>query len=140
MSHNFSHTFSWQLFGDILLVCVVPGDIEPARWESYLTVLRSGDCRLIFTLVKGAVSIDANMRSSAAGALKVHDLPVMVITDSRLTRGMLTAMSWLGAKFSPYRWADLDTAVDLTNAPNEVKQALRTAAKAFQEYASEISD
>lgn len=139
MSRRRTHTFTWELLGDVLLATVVPGEIEGDRWEQYLVMLRDKRVRTVMALVQGSVSIDAKKRKGAADGLNERGMEVVVVTDSRMTRGMLTAMSWLGAKFRAFSWTELDKALQQTGATASTQDQLRKAALDFKNETADIA-
>lgn len=134
------HSPTWQLIGDVLLSGWTPAEFQSDRWREYLEMLQDERVRISMALVRGSVTISANQRGEAAEALKKRGLPVVVLTDSRFTRGMLTALSWLGAKIRGFSWADIDKALEATGSSADVQAQLRESAKDFEQATKDVND
>jgi hypothetical protein len=43
--------------------------------------------------------------------VKKRNIPVIVVTDDRMVRGLVTAVSWMGAQVDAYSWKEIEKAV-----------------------------
>jgi hypothetical protein len=137
-----SREFTWNIVGAIIITRQAPEqDVSDSVWNEFLRVLESGKFRHIFSFTVGNTSIKATQRKSAADILKREDIPATVMTDNRMTRGILTAVSWLGAKVKAFSWAELDAAMDAANVPLESRAEVKRLATEFLNmYGSKSQD
>lgn len=121
----------WETVDDIIVAVTAPGDIDSQVWTRYVGDLKQPHANYVLSLVRGAVSIDAVKRNEAASTVKDNNLQVIVITESRLTRGVLTAVAWMGANITALSWNDLEKAFDKIKASDETRLRILTIADAF---------
>lgn len=132
---NFQMTASheWQRVGSVLITFTVTGWIDDSVFDAYLKALADPEVRLVLSVAEGSNSLTATQRRSAADLLKTRKMPAIVVTDDRVTRGILTAISWLGANVSGYSWTSLKDAIERTGESPENQQQLYDLAMAFRE-------
>ena len=78
-------------------------------------------------------SISSTQRKGASDAVKSRNLPVIVLTNSRITRGVVTALNWLGANIGAYSWASLNAALKSLEVDPKVEEELRAMVEQFIE-------
>jgi hypothetical protein len=78
-------------------------------------------------------SISSTQRKGASDAVKSRNLLVIVLTDSRITRGVVTALNWLGANIGAYLWASLNAALKSLEVDPKVEEELRAMVEQFIE-------
>lgn len=113
LTYDPSVPHEWELVGDVLVTITnTHGDKIPlAQWDPFIATLQSEETTRLFALVIGAATIDATQRKTAADTFRGHGIMTAVVSDDRMTRGVLTALSWLGADVKAFRWADAEDAV-----------------------------
>lgn len=127
-----SREFTWNIVGEIIITRQAPEkEVPDSVWTEFTKALASGKFRHIFSFTIGNTSIKPTQRKSAAEILKREDIPATVMTDNRVTRGILTAVSWLGAKVKAYSWTELDAAMDAANVPKESRAEVQRVATEF---------
>lgn len=101
------------------------GPIRGERWSECLAEIRDKNITHLMSAGETA-EIDSIQRKEAAEV--VSDIKLVAIVDSALTRGLITALSWLGVKVKSYPPAKLDDALKYLGAPgmknDEIKGAL----------------
>lgn len=101
----------WHRVGDIVVTATIGGVIDDELWDSFLRFIDADGVRVLFCLTSNDVAgITAIQRKKAAEVMSRRAFSAVVLTDSRVIRGVLTAMSWLGAQFQPFRWNQIDEA------------------------------
>jgi hypothetical protein len=92
--------WKWEQVGELLLICASGGRYDPVDYEPCLELHRTNQVvrALIWALGDPQMTPVERKRASAA----MGDHKQVVITDSRLARGIITAMSWLGNRISAY--------------------------------------
>ena len=119
----------WHRVGDVVVTATIGGHIDDQLWDSFLQFIDTNDTRILFCLTNNDVStITSIQRKKAADVLSRRAFAAVVLTDSRVIRGVLTAMSWLGAQFRPYRWTQIEDAARIVVAdPAEQRQLVDLA-------------
>lgn len=134
-----AESLEWELVGDVMVVMTRPGPIPQPRWDNYISDIVENDVRLVFALVAGSITVNATQRKSAADVLKQKNSSAVVLTDSRVARGILTAISWLGANVKAIPWSDIDRAVEETSSPAPVSKRLKQLAEKFHQVTKDLA-
>lgn len=123
----------WEVVGDVIATRT-SGAMPQDPWEGFMQDLVNHDVRRIFSLVVGPATITAGQRKHGAETFKARNIEAVVVTDHRLTRGIITALSWLGVNIKGYSWADLDSALAYVSRSAEQRLTLeRIAVRCRQE-------
>lgn len=119
--------WKWQQVGDLLLICSSQGQLRDDDFAPCLELHRTNQVTRAITWALGNVTMSAAQRKTAGDAMGDH--PAATITDSAVTRGMITAMAWMGKPWSAHAPKDIDEAVKRIGVPDgysadEVKKLL----------------
>ena len=126
-------THEWEVIGDVIATRT-SGAMPQDAWAGFIRDLIRHDVKRIFSLVVGPATLSANQRKHGAETFKARNIEAVVVTDHRLTRGIITALSWLGTNIRGYSWADLDDALVYVSQSAEQRLALeRIAARCREE-------
>ncbi len=128
ITHDPDIAHEWQVVGDII-VTRTADEIPDAQWDPFIERISVGDIARIFSLVVGPATITATQRKGAAETFKTRGIEATVITDNRMTRGILTALSWLGAHVKGFRWTDLEPALANLGATGDERDQLAAIAE-----------
>jgi hypothetical protein len=79
-------------------------------WERFIAELGAFDYKAYIGASLGILELSAAQRKHAAAALRANSVHVVIITDDVLVRGVVTAVSWLGANVKSFAWKDIDRA------------------------------
>jgi hypothetical protein len=102
-------------------------------WAKFVAAMGGDGVKLIFAMTTNdSPGITATQRKAAADVMTAKSLNSVVVTSNRLTRGILTALSWLGAKVKGFNWDTLESALELIDDPS-VRNSVRELAVEFQE-------
>ncbi|MCA9709474.1 MAG: hypothetical protein KDK70_26775 [Myxococcales bacterium] len=126
---------SWKVFGGRWLVSYTkPGPINDKTWDAFVEAIENApELRMALGVSYGSVGVNSVQRKKTADALKKKSVAVIVITDDRLTRGIVTAISWLGAKLKAFSWLEMDKAVAALEAPEQVSAEILASVRKFYE-------
>ncbi|MEM9456989.1 MAG: hypothetical protein AAGF11_22620 [Myxococcota bacterium] len=125
--------YKWYVIGDIVVTRQMPGySIADSLWDDFLSTLKNNELRHCFSLTIGSAPVKPTQRKSAAEVLSENDIPATVLTDNRLTRGILTAVSWLGANVRSFSWDELDTAMEVADVPTQYREDVRKIAAEYR--------
>lgn len=102
----------WEIVGEVLIVITGSGPITDQRWQSFMSALREGPIKKYLGISIGNVEMTSIQRKQGAEVVKERGIVSLVVTDSRLVRGVVTAVGWLGARVSAYSLKDMDKAVE----------------------------
>lgn len=92
----------------------VHGETNPseADWADMMKAMRSAvglGCVLIYS---AGATLNATQRSEAAAAIKKHNARVVLITDSILARGAVTAIGWIAGSIKAFSPAQLQQGIN----------------------------
>jgi len=131
--------FDWGVVGDVLLTRAVAGRIPDDAWFGMIEDMRRDEVKFIFSLSMGSAGVSAQQRRAAAEVMQSRDVPAVVIADSRITRGILTAVSWLGANIQSFPWERVDDAMARVQTSPAVLEELRELVEQFRTIAAASS-
>lgn len=109
-----------MVVGEIMISRTLPGEIPSPVFDAFLGALRDQQIPLIFAFTIGTATLKPTMRKAAADTMTQVGTTAVVLTDNRYTRGILTAVSWFGAKIKAYSWSDLDKAIEVASITTEI--------------------
>jgi hypothetical protein len=67
-----------------------------------------------------------------AEVLRSRNIPTAAVTDERLVRGLITAVSWLGVDIKPFAWSEVHNAVTYLKVPSIFADKVYETAMAFK--------
>jgi hypothetical protein len=120
----------WRLVEDVLVTFTSDGIIDGTTWSQFVEILEVGEFRVQLSFSAGG-SISSTQRKGASDAINKHKHPVIVVTDSRVTRGVVTALTWLGANIKANSWSQLDAVLSSLSVSAASEQTIRTLAQKF---------
>lgn len=130
MNSHSTGPHQWRIIGDVLVALTSEGVIDKDTWARYIDVLHNGDFRVNLAISHdGAIS--STQRKGASEAIKSRKLSVIVLTDSRVTRGIVTALNWLGSEIAAFSFDELDGVLEALEVKPEIEQEIRELALEF---------
>lgn len=102
--------FKWVKEGDVMVAVNTAGNLGDELWGRFMVDLSAVDYKCHIGASLGILELSATQRKQAASALRGNGVQVVVITDDVLVRGVVTAVSWLGANVKSFAWKDIDRA------------------------------
>jgi hypothetical protein len=131
-----SHTrMKLVVVGDLLITVSVAGSVDGGvlnerDMKQLIGALKSGPVTKYLAGFIGSASSTATQRKEGAELIRSRNIPVAVVTDDRLVRGFVTAVSWIGANVSAFSWANTAGALKyLAIAADRADEVLATFSK-----------
>jgi hypothetical protein len=115
----------WEVVGDLLISVTRSGVITDPDWESFMKELRTQPVTNYFAGTLGKAETTSTQRKQAADVLKAKGIRTAAVTDDTFTRGIVTAVSWLGANVAAFAWSDIDGALKYLNVTEPVASQAR---------------
>jgi hypothetical protein len=103
--------FKWVRDGDVMVNVNTSGNMGDELWDRFVEQLSAFDYKCYIGASLGILELSAAQRKHAASALRTNGVQVVIITDDVLVRGVVTAVSWLGANVKSFAWKDIDRAL-----------------------------
>ncbi|KIG13876.1 hypothetical protein DB30_07479 [Enhygromyxa salina] len=104
--------FKWFKDGDLMVAVNTAGNISDEVWDGFIAELSAEDFSHYIGCSLGILEVSAAQRKQAALALRSNKVSVAIVTDDVLVRGVVTAVSWLGANVKSFAWKDFDRALE----------------------------
>jgi hypothetical protein len=124
----------WCRVGDVVVSFTGPGEINDLLWGRYVEALAADGVRVALAMTADdAAGLSATQRKVASDALQTRGRSAVAVTNSRITRGVITAASWLGVKVRGFSWDQLEEAIRYTAEDSEVQQQLRALAAHYRD-------
>ncbi len=100
-------TIKYEATGDLLISFQTAGPIPEPMWADFIKCLNTPAIRKYVATTIGAVEANSVQRKLATDVFKARKIPVVVVTESGLVRGLATAASWLGADVKSCDWPEV---------------------------------
>lgn len=133
-----SPIFDWVILDDLIISRGFPGSIPDSVWNAFLSDMEKGAVKYIIALTFGTASLTATQRRAAADTMRKLDIAAVVVADSALTRGIVTAVSWLGAKTKSFSWNDVEGSVKHFELPTPIQSRAREIILEFKGHATKM--
>ncbi len=104
--------FKLEVLEDLLIGLTTVGPIPDPVWDDFIRHLKKPEITKYIGTVVGATEANSVQRKAAAEVFKARKLPVVVVTESSLVRGLVTAVSWMGANVKAFDWPDVRKGLD----------------------------
>ncbi len=101
----------WEVVDNLMVSFTTSGFISDARWAAFVEDLEGKAVTRMICSTVGDVEVTSVQRKLAAEVSKSRALPIAVVTDAKLVRGMVTAVSWLGVDIKAFSWIDVSAAL-----------------------------
>ncbi|HEX2573555.1 MAG TPA: hypothetical protein VH877_28660 [Polyangia bacterium] len=103
--------FKWIIEGNLMVTCSTAGEMVPERWREYINELRDKKITKVLGLNLGSVSLNSVQRREVGSLVQSQGIVSAVVTDDRMIRGVVTAISWFGGNVKAYSWDELKEAI-----------------------------
>ena len=107
----FRGPLDWAVVQGVVIARTSPGKLTSPLWDEFMSEVGLSEAPHVFVMVIGDASISSSQRKEAADVMKAKAMTALVVADSRLSRGIATAMSWMGAAVKPYYWREFQDAL-----------------------------
>jgi hypothetical protein len=101
----------WQIIGDLLVSFTSSGVISDETWGQFAADIRNPQVTRLLSSTMGDIDVTSTQRKLAADSARTRKMPVAVVADSKVVRGMVTAVSWLGVDIKSFGWDELPQAM-----------------------------
>jgi hypothetical protein len=99
--------YKCEIVENLLISFASPGPIPDALWENFINHAKKREVTKYIATTIGPTEANSLQRKAAADLFKARKIPVVVVTDASFVRGLVTAVSWLGANIKAVDWPDL---------------------------------
>jgi hypothetical protein len=116
----------WVIVDDVMVSLTRPGQSADAVWHAFAKDLSSkGVAKYLGTAI-GTAEVNSVQRKIVADVLMRRNIPVAAVTDDRIVRGLITAVSWMGVNIKAFGWAELREAILHLRVPQgKVEQVIQ---------------
>lgn len=123
---------------DVIVSFTIPGRIHDELWDAFVADIMTQRPRYCVLLCLGRVEVDAAQRRRSTHAFVRTRSSVIVVTDNRMTRGLVMTVAWLGAKLDAFTWPELPRALDGLEIAEGMRMRLLHDAQTFHAALSHI--
>lgn len=114
-------THTWVVVDDLVICLTQAGPIPDEQWARFARDVASPNVKAVLGLSFESVSVNSVQRKAVSAAIKGKTLAAVL--ESTVTRGVLTALGWLGLNIKVFPWRQLDAAIEQT-APSKATAAI----------------
>ena len=100
-----------NVFGHIICTFTTAGLITDPDWDAFMRDLEKEPVTKYLGVSTGTVEVSSLKRKQGSEILKRRKISSAIVTEDRLVRGMVTAVSWLGVDMKAFSFADLPAAI-----------------------------
>lgn len=126
------HAAHKWVFVDNLLISVSTSGLIPSDvWSAFIdSIKRSKATTRYLATTIGSIDTTSLQRKEVFDLVKSKGIRVAVVTDEKVTRGIVTAASWVGVDAKAFAWSNLREALQaLDVAPDLEEQAVAAVTK-----------
>jgi len=125
-------TLALEVMDDLLLSVSVAGTTDGGVLgnediDRLMASLRSEKVRIYMAGFIGSAGSTAVQRKEGAELIRSRSIPVAVVTDDRIVRGFVTAVSWIGANVSAFSWSKSNNALAFLAVAEERRASITQA-------------
>lgn len=132
--------FKWTVEDGVMVVVAGEGVMPPDKWAEHMRDLADEPVTRVLGLNIGTIQLTSVQRKQASDIAKQRGLFSIIVSDSAMTRGIITAVSWLGANIRAFPWSDFDGAMKaLRLSPEQERRVAARATELRQQCDSEIT-
>jgi hypothetical protein len=123
----------WVVIKDVVVHASTAGEIPGHVWQQFLGDLKKKRVTKALGLSLGQAAVTSLQRKEASEVSKAQNIKSAIVTDDSLVRGVLTAMSWLGANVKPFSWAQLGDAIKFLELDTDTESLVLGAARSLRQ-------
>ncbi len=105
-----SSALSWAIAGDVLIAFNRPQPIPDDVFEVFLKSIPTYQFTKLLATSTGPAHVNSSQRKHFAETFR--QAKVATVSDHRITRGIITAMGWLGLQIRAFGWDRLRDAIE----------------------------
>ncbi|MEZ4294980.1 MAG: hypothetical protein R3B70_08375 [Polyangiaceae bacterium] len=99
---------------------VSQGKLRDEEWSMLVRDIQGKPITRYLNLSIGSVEVNSLQRKAMIDVLNARKISVIVVSDDRIVRGLVTAAHWLGVDVQAFGWEDLNKAVEKLRIPSPV--------------------
>ena len=108
VGESWPHT--WAVVGDVIVCLTREGPIADAQWDAFVEDIRDARTQRMLGIGIGAINVNSRQRRKLVPAM--HDKRVAAVLGSSVSRGIATALGWMGLNIRGFPWDDLQGAFE----------------------------
>jgi len=102
----------WEVFEGVFIVVSTAGDVDDSDWNNLLSDLKHSRVKTYFAVALGSTNVNPFQRKAVANMVQEKGMNARVVTDSSLTRGLVTAVSWFVPGIKSFSTTNLSRAIE----------------------------
>lgn len=114
---------SWVFADRLMITFSGDGTVTDARLDELVRDALAHKIEFVLGTGIGRGTMSSTQRKKSAEVFRGLTR-IATVYDDRLTRGIVTALGWLGLNIRSFDWSDLQGALDYLNAPGLDKQEI----------------
>lgn len=115
----------WHVVGDLVISFTSDGKLRDDEWSQLVQEIKTKPVTRYLVTSVGSVEVNSIQRKLMIDVLNAKKIPVAVVTDDSIVRGLVTAAHWLGVNVKAFPWKDVENAiVHLGITPPRVERVL----------------
>ncbi len=122
---------SWVVLDDLMISFTQSGLVHHRAYSAYLDAARNPEVRFVLNTGSGATNVTEGQRKAATQVFASKK--VALVNDDRLTRGIVTALGWLGLRIKCFDWDRLREAVEYLDVPSRSVDEIAAVALRLRE-------
>ena len=99
--------FTWVTVGNLVVSLATPGNVPQDSVDGILRDINDKQIKKYLATVIGASQLNGLQRKQFSDVSQRLGLQVAVVADEVLTRGIVTALGWLGMNIKSFSWKDI---------------------------------
>lgn len=117
---------TWTFIGDVMISFSKAGEMPEARFNEYYSALKSHTFTHCFGMGLGVSRLTSTQRKQFSQVMKGKE--IVVVIDNAVTRGIITALGWLGLNIKSFDWNNIESAArSIVTTSTTSDEILKTA-------------
>lgn len=94
----------WSVIDNLMISFVSPGEVTEREFDAWMREFTTKPFTRYLATSVGFIHLNSVQRKRIADAMKTKAAKTAILTDETLIRGVVTALSWMGADIKSFRW------------------------------------
>ena len=121
--------FKWTTVNGVMIGVTGAGEMPVEEWERFVAHMNQGESTRYLQYAVGSTSLTSVQRKIGIDAVNNNSIAVVMVTDSPIVRGIVTAASWFGVKVKSYSPNQLGEAITALDIPADQHEDVLRAAE-----------
>lgn len=104
-------TVRWSMVDNLMISFATPGVLSDNEFDLWMKEFMATPFTKYLNTSVGFINLHTVQRKRAAEVMKKKAAKTAVITDEMLIRGVVTAISWMGADIKAFKWDEMHLAL-----------------------------